>query len=716
MIIKTGPTSLVKKSFPIVGMHCASCARLIEKSLTRVPGVLNASVNYGSESAVVEMEGNVSDTKLESAVKNAGYRAILNKSNLSKEEEKAKELKNLKTKVIVSSILSLIVFVGSFPEWFGINLNPIFLLVLATPVQFWAGWDFYLATWSGLRNRTASMDTLIVMGTSAAFFYSILSMFGVVEGMYFDTAAVIITLILLGRFLEAKAKSHTSDAIKKLLGLQAKTARIVKDGREIDIPLADVKVGDLIRVRPGEKVPVDGVITRGSSFIDESMVTGESLPVDKIVGASVIGSTINKSGSFIFKATKIGSETMLSQIIEMVKEAQSTKAPIARMADLVSSYFVPIVLMLSILTFVGWYVLGPITIGFPVNAFINLVAVLIIACPCAMGLATPTAIMVGTGKGAEKGILVKDAASLETAHKINTIVFDKTGTLTKGIPMVTDVSDPKILTIVASLEQGSEHPLGGAILGYAMEKKVKFQKVTNFRAITGFGIEGIIGSKKYFFGKPDKKGESIKKLEDEGKTVMILKQGVKTLGFIAVADTLKEGVKGVVKHLENKKIEVWMVTGDNQRTAKAIAKLSGIKNVLAEVLPEDKAQKIKELKNVAFKVTKCVAFVGDGINDAPALAAADVGIAMGTGTDVAMESAGITLLNKDFKSILMAINLSKSTMKIIKQNLFWAFGYNVILIPAAAFGLLNPMLASFAMAASSISVVLNSLRLNKIKI
>ena len=716
MISKTWPTSLVKKSFPIVGMHCASCARLIEKSLTKVPGVLNASVNYGSESAVVELEGNVSDTKLESAVKNAGYRAILSKGKLSKEEEKVKELKSLKIKVIVSSILSLIVFVGSFPEWFGVNLNPILLLVLATPVQFWAGWDFYLATWSGLRNRTASMDTLIVMGTSAAFFYSILSMFGVVEGMYFDTAAVIITLILLGRFLEAKAKSHTSDAIKKLLGLQAKTARVVRGGVEIDVPLNEVKVGDLIRVRPGEKVPVDGIITEGKSYIDESMVTGESLPVDKIVGASVIGSTINKSGSFIFKATKIGSETMLSQIIEMVKEAQSTRAPIARMADLVSSYFVPIVLMLSILTFVGWYVLGPITIGFPVNAFINLVAVLIIACPCAMGLATPTAIMVGTGKGAEKGILIKDAASLETAHKINTIVFDKTGTLTKGKPTVTDVSDPKILTIVASLEQGSEHPLGDAILGYAMEKKVKFQKVTNFRAITGFGIEGTIGSKKYFFGKPDKKGESIKKLEDEGKTVMVLKEGVKILGFIAVADTLKEGVKDVVKHLENKKIEVWIVTGDNQRTAKAIAKLSGIKNILAEVLPEDKAQKIKELKNVAFKATKCVAFVGDGINDAPALAAADVGIAMGTGTDVAMESAGITLLNKDFKSILTAINLSKSTMKIIKQNLFWAFGYNVILIPAAAFGLLNPMLASFAMAASSISVVLNSLRLNKIKI
>ena len=707
---------MTKKSFPIVGMHCASCAKLIERSLSKVPGVSNASVNYGSESAMVEMKNDVEDKVLENAVKEAGYKAIVGKSKLSKEEEKLKELKSLKTKVIVSAILSFFVFIGSFPELFKFSLNPIILLILTTPVLVWAGKDFYLATWSGLKNRAASMDTLIAIGTTAAYLYSILSIFGIVEGMYFDTAAVIITLILLGRFLEAKAKSHTSDAIKKLLGLQAKTARVIRGMVEIDIPLDEVKVGDLIRVRPGEKVPVDGIVVEGQSYVDESMVTGESLPVDKRVGANVIGSTINKSGSFIFKATKVGSETILSRIVEMVKVAQSTRAPIARMADLVSSYFVPIVLMLAVLTFVGWYVFSAPDGSFPVNAFINLVAVLIIACPCAMGLATPTAIMVGTGKGAEKGILIKDATSLETAHKINTIVFDKTGTLTKGIPMVTDVSDPKILTIVASLEQGSEHPLGGAILGYAMEKKVKFQKVTNFRAITGFGIEGIIGSKKYFFGKPDKKGESIKKLEDEGKTVMILKQGVKTLGFIAVADTLKEGVKGVVKHLENKKIEVWMVTGDNQRTAKAIAKLSGIKNVLAEVLPEDKAQKIKELKNVAFKVTKCVAFVGDGINDAPALAAADVGIAMGTGTDVAMESAGITLLNKDFKSILMAINLSKSTMKIIKQNLFWAFGYNVILIPAAAFGLLNPMLASFAMAASSISVVLNSLRLNKIKI
>ena len=702
---------MTKKSFPIVGMHCASCAKLIERSLSKVPGVSNASVNYGSESAMVEMKNDVEDKVLENAVKEAGYKAIVGKSKLSKEEEKLKELKSLKTKVIVSAILSFFVFIGSFPELFKFSLNPIILLILTTPVLVWAGKDFYLATWSGLKNRAASMDTLIAIGTTAAYLYSTLSIFGIVEGMYFDTAAVIITLILLGRFLEAKAKSHTSDAIKKLLGLQAKTARVIRGMVEIDIPLDEVKVGDLIRVRPGEKVPVDGIVVEGQSYVDESMVTGESLPVDKRVGANVIGSTINKSGSFIFKATKVGSETILSRIVEMVKVAQSTRAPIARMADLVSSYFVPIVLMLAVLTFVGWYVFSAPDGSFPVNAFINLVAVLIIACPCAMGLATPTAIMVGTGKGAEKGILIKDATSLETAHKINTIIFDKTGTLTKGIPMVTNVSDPKTLTIAASLEQGSEHPLGEAILRYAMEKKVKLKKLNNFKAIVGSGIEGVVDSKEYFFGKAVEKSDIIKNLEDEGKTVMILKEKNKFLGFIAVADTLKDGVKEVVERLQNKNIEVWMVTGDNQRTANAMAKEAGIKNVMAEVLPEDKADKVKELKN-----TKRVAFVGDGINDAPALASADVGIAMGTGTDVAMESAGITLLNKDFKSILTAINLSKATMKVIKQNLFWAFGYNVVLIPAAAFGLLNPMLASFAMAASSISVVLNSLRLNKIRL
>lgn len=700
----------VKKTFPIIGMHCASCARLIERSLAGVPGVVSSAVNYGSESAAVEIDENlVKDADLAKAVEGTGYKAVFaddggkKTPDEIKEEAKEKELRKLKVKVIVSGILAAIIFLGSFSGIFGINLNPLILLALATPVQFWAGREFYLATWAGLKNRAAGMDTLIAIGTTAAYGYSIASIFGLVKGMYFDTAAVIITLILLGRFLEAKAKLHTSDSIKKLLGLQAKAARVIRGGKEFDIPIEEVKVGDLIRVRPGEKIPVDGVITEGETSIDESMVTGESIPVDKTAGMSVIGSTINKSGSFIFKTTKVGHETMLARIVEMVKEAQSSRAPIQRTADLVSSYFVPIVLMLSVLTFVVWYMLG-----FPVAAFINLVAVLIIACPCAMGLATPTAIMVGTGKGAEQGILVKDASSLETAHKISTIIFDKTGTLTKGKPVVTDISDAKILSIVGSMELGSEHSLGEAILTYAKDKKVKLTKVAGFKSITGRGIEGVVDGKKYFFGKIDEKSDEVKRLEEDGKTVMGLTSGNKFLGYIAVLDVLKDGVAGVIKKLNKKGIETWMVTGDNERTAKAIAKQAGIENVMAEVLPDEKAAKVGEFKNVAF--------VGDGVNDAPALAAADIGIAMGTGTDVAMESAGITLLNKDFSSILSAINLSKATMNVIKQNLFWAFGYNIILIPAAALGMLNPMLASFAMAASSISVVGNSLRLRAAKI
>ncbi|OGM87264.1 hypothetical protein A2594_01185 [Candidatus Woesebacteria bacterium RIFOXYD1_FULL_41_28] len=700
----------IKKSFPIVGMHCASCAKLIERSLSKVPGVTGASVNYGSESATVEVDENkVKDKDLESAVTNIGYKAVFADTNSNKtpdeikEETKEKEVKKLKVKVIVSGILASIIFLGSFPELFGFSLNPFILLALATPVQFWAGREFYLATWSGLKNRAASMDTLIAIGTTAAYGYSITSLLGLSKGMYFDTAAVIVALILLGRFLEAKAKSHTSDAIKKLLGLQAKTARVIRDGNEIDIPLADVEAGDLLRVRPGEKVPVDGVISEGESSIDESMITGESIPVDKSVGMNVIGSTINRTGSFIFKATKVGQETMLARIVDMVKDAQSSRAPIQRLADLISSYFVPIVLMLAVATFVVWY-----AFGFPVAAFVNLVAVLIIACPCAMGLATPTAVMVGTGKGAERGILIKDASSLETAHKIKTIIFDKTGTLTQGKPVVTDVTDTKTLSIAGSLEQGSEHSLGEAILNYAKAKKVSFLKVKSFKSITGRGIEGVINGKKYFFGKVETKSDEIKSLEEQGKTVMGLISDSKLLGYIAVADTLKDGVFDVIAKLNKKGIETWMVTGDNERTAKAIAGQAGIKNILSEVLPDEKAAKVREFKSVAF--------VGDGVNDAPALAAADIGIAMGTGTDVAIESAGITLLNKDFGSILSAIELSKGTMRIIKQNLFWAFGYNVILIPVAALGLLNPMFAAFAMAASSISVLGNSLRLRGIKI
>lgn len=728
-----------KLSFPIIGMHCASCARLIERGLKKSPGVTDASVNYGSEEASVEFDPSISNVQtLSNVVSSLGYKVA---ANDQKEAAKKAELVDLKIKVIVASVLGSIVFIGSFPEWFGLMIDNRILLVLATIVQFWAGKSFYQATWSGLKNRTASMDTLITIGTSVAYGYSLiftlfttqLLRMGLPNTMYFDTSTVVIALILLGRYLEAKAKSHTNDAIKKLLHLQAKTARVVRNGQEMDIPIAEVKRGDILRVRPGEKIPVDGTITEGSSSIDESMITGESLPVDKKSGDPVIGATINKTGTFLFVATKIGSETMLSRIVTMVSEAQSTRAPIQRLADVVSGYFVPIVLMLAVVTFVVWF-----DLGFPVTAFVNMIAVLIIACPCALGLATPTAIMVGTGKGAEHGVLIKDAEALETAHKITIAVFDKTGTLTTGSPTVTDIIPTKIgnlnaddlLQLSASLEQGSEHSLAESIVAAAKQKNLVLKKVTGFEAIAGHGVTGTVQRTSLSMGNRtfmkqhavpvDAYESTISALESQGKTVMLLSKPKQLLGIIAVADTLKPETNAMVKDLERLHIAVWMVTGDHETTARAIAKQAGIDHVLAGVLPHQKADKIRELKQ---KDKAIVAFIGDGINDAPALAGADVGIAMGTGTDVAIESAGITLLNKDMLSVVTAIKLSKATLSVIKQNLFWAFGYNVILIPVAA-GLLypitgwflNPALAAFAMAASSISVVSNSLRLKTLSL
>ncbi|OGG12039.1 copper-translocating P-type ATPase [Candidatus Gottesmanbacteria bacterium RBG_13_45_10] len=765
---------MTKVSFPIVGMHCASCARLIEKKLNKTPGVATAAVNYGSEQATVNYDSSVSTLgDLGSIVSSLGYKAVIatesgKTSDDIKEEIKKKELLNLKRKVTGSAVLTILILLGSLnhmlgslihalPSWLSyLELPPAALLILTIPVLFWAGREFYLATWSGLKNRAASMDTLIAIGTTAAFGYSAaLTLFpaqmetlGFPMTMYYDVAAVVVTLILLGRFFEAKAKSHTNDAIKKLLHLQAKTARVLRlrssrpelaegppstmgEMIEVDIPINEVVVGDHIRVRPGEKIPVDGTITEGTSSIDESMVTGESIPVDKKSGDRVIGSTINKTGSFVFRATSVGSQTMLARIVKMVAEAQSSRAPIQRLADTVSSYFVPVVLMLAVATFVGWYVFG----GFAA-AFTNMIAVLIIACPCAMGLATPTAIMVGTGRGAGMGVLIKDAESLEIANKIKAAVFDKTGTLTQGKPVVTDVVPPTILPIAAALEKGSEHSLADAILTKA--QGMSLANVTNFKAIPGQGISGTIARKQYVFGKPKK---SYPQLEEQGKTVMELSTGNTTLGYIAVADTLKPEAKEMVSTLTKNHIHVWMITGDNERTAAAIAKQAGIENILAGVLPDQKAEKIQELKvhsssfiakqneksssvnHEPSTVNRIVAFIGDGINDAPALAAADVGIAIGTGTDVAIESAGITLLNKDLRSVVSAIKLSRATLRVIKQNLFWAFGYNIILIPVAMgilypmFGvLLNPALAAFAMAASSISVVTNSLRLKRVKI
>jgi len=700
----------MKTTFPIVGMHCTSCAKNIERGLSRSLGVTAVNVNYGSEQAVVEFdEKKCSVADLGKTVEGLGYKAIIEPGESKsveeiKDEEKKREIGQLQVKVTISAVLSVAIVLGSFPEWLGIRVSPYLLFLLSTPVQFWAGKVFYQSAWSALKNRMANMDTLIAVGTSAAYGYSVLALLGLSNVMYFDTAAVIVALILLGRFLEARAKLHTNDAIKKLLGLAPKTARVKRDGQEMDIPIEEVKVGDTIRVRPGEKIPVDGKIIEGESSVDQSMVTGESIPMEKSVGDFVIGATINKTGTFLFLATKVGSETMLAQIMTMVAEAQSSRAPIQRLADTVSSYFVPVVLMLSVATFVGWYDLGQFG-----QAFTNMITVLIIACPCALGLATPTAIMVGVGKGAEKGILIRNAESLETAHKINTVVFDKTGTLTKGEPEVTKVervhgsqfTEKQILQLAASLEKGSEHSLAEAVLKKAAEEKIKLFPVSKFKAFSGWGVEGYINNKKVTLGKPG----------------MTLTVDDKVVGAVSVLDTVKDSARDGIENLNRMGIETVMITGDNLKTANAIASQLGIKKVLAEVLPGDKAAEVEKLQELGVRDKQLVVgMVGDGVNDAPALAAADIGMAMGTGTDVAIESAGITLLNKDLSAVAMAIELSRKTMATIKQNLFWAFGYNVILIPIAILGKINPALAAFAMAASSLSVVTNSLRLKMQKI
>ena len=759
------PTALkqTKKTYPIKGMHCASCVRVIERAVKRVDGVEDCNVNIATEQATVTYDPKkVTKDHIASAVANVGYRVLVDeeiKSEAEQKKEKQKELKALRNKVVVSLLLGGVIFWGSFPGL--MDTAPELLrnfwvqLLLATPVQFWAGWGFYRATIPALKHRTANMDTLVAIGTTVAFLYSAFVTFfpGIVMDMglaampYFDVSTIVIGLILLGRYFEAKAKAGTSDAIKKLIGLQAKTARVVRDAegpggrKDIDIPIEQVIVGDTIRVRPGEKIPVDGEMAEGNSSIDESMITGESLPVDKTVGDTVVGSTFNKSGSFLYKATKVGSDTMLSQIIKMVQEAQGSKAPIQRIADIISSYFVPIVLMLAIVTFAVWYVFGPAFVetmaGKPtlLLALLNTVAVLIIACPCAMGLATPTAIMVGTGRGAENGILIKDAESLEIANKINTVIFDKTGTLTNGKPEVTDIigantiEGDEILKLAASLEKGSEHSLADAIVKEAENQQIKLLSVTNFQAIPGHGVQGSVDGKQLLFGNRRLMQKEnialanvepyITQLETEGKTVMILSVEGKISALVAVADTVKDSAREGVKALQRLGIEVVMITGDNQRTADAIAKKLGIDRVLAEVLPDQKEAEVRKIQAEG----KVVAMVGDGINDAPALASADVGIAMGTGTDVAIEAADITLINKDLRSVAQTIQLSKKTMRTIKMNLFWAFGYNILLIPVAMgilypffHILLSPIFASVAMATSSISVVGNSLLLRRVKI